>query len=86
MLISVACTMQVYKALSHGVQPVAVKIFPTHATPQQHAEFQREVVLLKSCRDGNIVQFLGASQTESQTLMITECVMFALTLSKIKRA
>lgn len=62
----------VYKALSHGVQPVAVKIFPTHATPQQHAEFQREVVLLKSCRDGNIVQFLGASQTEHQTLMITE--------------
>lgn len=61
-----------YKALSHGVQPVAVKIFPTHATPQQHAEFQREVVLLKSCRDGNIVQFLGASQTEHQTLMITE--------------
>lgn len=62
----------VYKALSHGVQPVAVKIFPTHATPRQHKEFQREVVLLKSCRDGNIVQFLGASQTESQTLMITE--------------
>ncbi len=61
-----------YKALSHGVQPVAVKIFPTHATPKQHAEFQREVSLLKSCRDGNIVQFLGASQTHSQTLMITE--------------
>jgi serine/threonine protein kinase len=57
------------------VQPVAVKIFPTHATPQQHAEFQREVVLLKSCRDGNIVQFLGASQTENQTLMITECAL-----------
>ncbi len=67
-------SFQVYKALSDGVQPVAVKIFPTHATPQQHAEFQREVVLLKSCRDGNIVQFLGASQTEHQTLMITECV------------
>lgn len=33
-----------------------------------------QVVLLKSCRDGNIVQFLGASQTEHQTLMITECV------------
>ena len=47
---------QVYKALSHGVQPVAVKVFPLTANAEQHAEFQREVVLLKSCRDGNIVQ------------------------------
>ena len=45
-----------YKALSHGVQPVAVKVFPLTANAEQHAEFQREVVLLKSCRDGNIVQ------------------------------
>ena len=47
-----------YKALSHGVQPVAVKVFPLTANAEQHAEFQREVVLLKSCRDGNIVQVL----------------------------
>ena len=47
---------QVYKALSHGVQPVAVKVFPLTASAEQHADFQREVVLLKSCRDGNIVQ------------------------------
>ena len=45
-----------YQALSHGVQPVAVKVFPLTASAEQHAEFQREVVLLKSCRDGNIVQ------------------------------
>jgi hypothetical protein len=56
--ISVSGPTQVYKALSHGVQPVAVKVFPLTANAEQHAEFQREVVLLKSCRDGNIVQVL----------------------------
>lgn len=64
---------QVFKALRGGVQPVAVKVFPSNATDLQMAEFQKEVVILKSCSDRNIVQFLGACVTDTQTCLITEC-------------
>lgn len=64
---------QVFKAMRGGVQPVAVKVFPSDATDMQMAEFQKEVVILKSCRDRNIVQFLGACVTDTQTCLVTEC-------------
>jgi len=63
---------QVFKAMRGGVQPVAVKVFPSDATDMQMAEFQKEVVILKSCRDRNIVQFLGACVTDTQTCLVTE--------------
>jgi len=50
----------------------AVKVFPSNATDVQMAEFQKEVVILKSCRDRNIVQFLGACITDTQTCLVTE--------------
>lgn len=52
----------------------AVKVFPSNATDVQMADFQKEVVILKSCRDRNIVQFLGACITDTQTCLVTECV------------
>jgi len=62
---------QVYKAIKDGVTPVAVKVFPSNATDVQQEEFQREVVILKSCRDRNIVQFLGACVEAGQTFLVT---------------
>ena len=50
----------------------AVKVFPANATDVQMADFQKEVVILKSCRDRNIVQFLGACITDTQTCLVTE--------------
>jgi len=61
----------VYKAIKDGVTPVAVKVFPSNATDVQQEEFQREVVILKSCRDRNIVQFLGACVEAGQTFLVT---------------
>lgn len=63
---------QVFKAMRSGSQPVAVKVFPSDATEIQLADFQKEVVILKSCRDRNIVQFLGACVTDTQTCLVTE--------------
>ena len=63
--------LQVYKAMKDGVSPVAVKVFPSNATDVQLEEFQREVVILKSCRDRNIVQFLGACIEDGQTFLVT---------------
>ena len=60
-----------YKAIKDGVTPVAVKVFPSNATDVQQEEFQREVVILKSCRDRNIVQFLGACVEAGQTFLVT---------------
>jgi hypothetical protein len=46
----------VFKALKDGVQPVAVKVFPQAVAK----DVLREVGILKTCRDNNVVQFLGA--------------------------
>lgn len=60
--------MQVYKAVRGGVTTVAVKVMGDTPAGQRQANrvmerqelFEREIMLLKSCRDRNIVQFLGA--------------------------
>ena len=61
-----------YKALRHGVQIVAVKMFKEEMTrgainsltsPHHAMQFRREISILKSCHDKNIVQFLGACLT-----------------------
>ena len=57
---------QVYKALRNGAQTVAVKVIKNAPQPeaqqQQSAttlsEFRREVAILRSCRDPNVVSFL----------------------------
>ena len=57
--------------MKDGVSPVAVKVFPSNATDVQLEEFQREVVILKSCRDRHVVQFLGACIEDGQTFLVT---------------
>lgn len=57
--------MQVFKAVRNGVQIVAVKIFTDQlssaaCSAQYSEELKREIFLLRSCHDRNIVQFLGA--------------------------
>ena len=64
---------QVFKAMRCRVQPVAIKVFTAEATELQMEDFEKELVILKSCRDRNIVQFLGACITDSQTCLVTEC-------------
>jgi hypothetical protein len=55
---------QVFKAVRNGVQTVAVKIFTDQVlndNPARYAEaFRREIFILRSCHDRNIVQFMGA--------------------------
>ena len=56
--------LQVYKAVRNGVQVVAVKIFTDQVAGENQARyteaFRREIFILRSCHDRNIVQFLGA--------------------------
>ena len=70
-MILAACLQVVYKGLRNDVTPVAIKVMSRGGaslvglTPEQKArqleEFKREILILKACRDKNIVTFLGAS-------------------------
>lgn len=51
---------QVYRATLDGVQTVAVKELLEHSSYQQH-KFANEISILRSCRNENIVCFLGRS-------------------------
>jgi hypothetical protein len=68
----------VYKAYRHGVQPVAAKVLPNtgeQSSPEHFSakeDFHKEIALLKSCKDPNIVSFLGAVISADQTMLITE--------------
>lgn len=54
--------MQVYKAYQDGVRLVAVKVSTTDDRLGKHIEgFWREIELIASCRDRNILQFYGAA-------------------------
>ncbi|KAI7837019.1 hypothetical protein COHA_009097 [Chlorella ohadii] len=50
---------KVFKALRHGVQPVAVKIIPVRGDQHETAvaATRMEIAVLRACRDANIVQF-----------------------------
>lgn len=58
--------------MKNGVQPVAVKVIAFDASDKQRADFEKEVKILESCRDRNIVQFLGSCADGNQTLLVTE--------------
>ena len=63
--------LQVYKGVWQGNTPVAVK-FVTGHSPKEQQRFRNEVAILKSLRHVNIVQFLGASLTGDQIMLVTE--------------
>lgn len=52
------CELQVFKATLDGVQTVAVKQLLEQNDYQQH-KFVNEIAILRSCRNENIVCFLG---------------------------
>ena len=58
---------QVFKGLRNGVQPVAVKVLNDYS-PQQLASFGREIQILRSLHDTNVVQFLGVCQQQVRML------------------
>ncbi|KAK9812676.1 hypothetical protein WJX72_001681 [[Myrmecia] bisecta] len=69
---------RVFKATRNGVQVVAIKIFQNvvvksadHLLDQRQA-IKKEVSILKSCHDRNIVQFIGACMQEGKTILVTE--------------
>ncbi|CAK0785070.1 hypothetical protein CVIRNUC_008276 [Coccomyxa viridis] len=66
----------VYKAIRNGVQVVAVKIFTDQVAGENQARyteaFRREIFILRSCHDRNIVQFLGACLQVGQTILVQE--------------
>lgn len=64
----------VYKALRNGATPVAVKKLSARSDMHQVAfeQFRREIAILRSCRDTNIVQFIGASLSPGVTMLVTE--------------
>ena len=66
-----SCGLQVYKGVWNGNTPVAVK-FVTGHSPKEQQRFRNEVAILKSLRHVNIVQFLGASLTGDQIMLVTE--------------
>ncbi|GAB4815748.1 hypothetical protein N2152v2_002794 [Parachlorella kessleri] len=65
---------QVYKALRHGVQPVAVKIIMPRGDFGSPALLQarKEIAILRSCRDFNILRFVGAYLGPDRTMLVSE--------------
>ena len=67
---------RVYKGLRNGVQPVAVKaLAPSEGLVGRRGSagsLQREVSVLRSCLDSNLVQFLGAYWEAGQLCIVTE--------------
>lgn len=67
-----AClVLQVYKGLLHGIETVAIKV-STEQTTKQLLRFAREVEVLKSLYNGNVVRFLGANLQMHQAMMVME--------------
>jgi hypothetical protein len=62
---------EVYKAMLKGVNPVAVKVLRDQSYTSRD-EFGKEVGLLKTLHNSNIVQFQGACLEEDKMLLITE--------------
>lgn len=54
-----------------GVREVAVKIATGNSAAQKE-KFLHEILILKGCRDPNIVQFLGASVGDKQIVCVME--------------
>lgn len=65
---------KVYKAMRDGVHPVAVKVLVTdgHLSDAEKESFMKEMAILKYCRDGNIVQFIGSCIQGDKIMLITE--------------
>jgi serine/threonine protein kinase len=64
-------SLQVFRATRDCVQDVAVKLLQSsEAGPC--AEFRREISILRSCLDSNIVQFLGTSALRGRPALVTE--------------
>ena len=74
---------QVYKAMKDGVSPVAVKVFPSNASQVQMEDFQREVIILKSCRDRNIVQVQHAPTSTHRHTVLQPMILLGLAASFI---
>ncbi|KAK9801359.1 hypothetical protein WJX73_010330 [Symbiochloris irregularis] len=63
----------VYKALHNGVKLVAVKVCNNSEEHERHAQaFWREIELIASCRDRNILQFYGAAVNGTEVVLVTE--------------
>ncbi|KAI7843216.1 hypothetical protein COHA_003196 [Chlorella ohadii] len=66
----------VFKALLHGVQPVAVKVLGGSAAPgskdMSDAEWEHEIAVLRACRHTHVIQFQGVCFQEGRMLLITE--------------
>ncbi|KAI7845368.1 hypothetical protein COHA_001075 [Chlorella ohadii] len=65
-----------YKGLYHGQQLVAVKVLHRVEERRRGEEFEREVALLKTLRDRNIVQFIGACLEGPTPMLVTEFMEF----------
>ncbi|KAK9805449.1 hypothetical protein WJX73_008439 [Symbiochloris irregularis] len=71
---------RVYKAIKGGTTTVAVKVMgdtqdgqkTAVALLQRQEAFEREILLLKSCRDRHVVQFLGACMQNGKLMLVTE--------------
>ncbi|KAK9805399.1 hypothetical protein WJX73_000847 [Symbiochloris irregularis] len=70
----------VFKAMRGGTTTVAVKVMGETRESQKQAvallqrqeAFEREILLLKSCRDRHVVQFLGACMQNNKLMLVTE--------------
>lgn len=65
-----------YKGLYHGSQLVAVKVLHRVEERRRGEEFEREVSLLKTLQNRNIVQFIGACLDGPAPMLVTEFLEF----------
>lgn len=64
--------MQVYRGVLTEVHEVAVKVFEGYVGQQEQELLLKEITILRSCRNKNIVQFFGVAFQEEDIWMIME--------------
>ena len=64
--------LQVYKGVLQEVHEVAVKVFEGYVGQREQELLLKEITILRSCRNKNIVQFFGVTFHDSDIWMVME--------------
>ena len=64
--------LQVYKGVLQDVHEVAVKVFEGYVGQREQELLLKEITILRSCRNKNIVQFFGVTFRDSDIWMVME--------------
>lgn len=64
--------LQVYKGVLQDVHEIAVKVFEGYRGQREQDLLLKEISILRSCRNNNIVQFFGVTFRDSDIWMVME--------------